>query len=356
MSRPCVRGCTVEGVHYATCADFGRPDGECKGCAPVEARDGVLLCDRCYGRLRRRLEVVPDLVAHLRVICDPLKAARYDRIPVQTSGPDGSPAPVPVDVLDALRDIMHAIQARQLEPGAESDVAYYAALDAVGYLLENYDELANDRDGILQWWQLVMSRDLEDAPGFWTITGALSRWPLEDRRRFAEQPCPECGLRSVAISPPRHRYSLIWLACTSCGWRKNETDDDGLWAAAFGLYAEHDPEREEDSMSTIKKANIETKDVDLSDALAAGIEAVAENEGANAFAAFLVGATPALAEEFAKVADSIAADVRKYQNGDLIAGGARMVAKAIRAAVETTAVLNDLPVAEPAPEPEVAAA
>jgi hypothetical protein len=65
------------------------------------------------------------------------------------------------------------------------------------------------------------------------------------------------------------------------------------------------------------------------------------------FAAFLVGATPALAEEFAKVADQIALDVRqRYQNGSLIAGGARMVAAAIRAAVQTATVLEDMATGE----------
>lgn len=345
--RVCVRGCTVRGEHYAACSSFGQTGGECQGCVPTEARDGVLLCDRCYGKLLRRIEVAPDLVAHLRSIADPLKAAVYDRVMVQGSGSDSAPAPVAADLIDASADIMHAIQAQPLEPGESSDGAYRKALTAVHYLTDHFDTLANDGNAILETWRVVMSAELPEAPEFWTITRALSRWPLEDRPVWAKQPCPECGMRTVKITPPRHRFARTWFACSSCGWRKTDKDDDGLWAAAFGLYAEAGRDEGNDNMGKLG-----IRDIDITVAVREGVQHVIERaeqvEQIGTFgvpAAAVEGAVPALAEQFALVADQVAAEVRgQYANGDLIAGGARLVAAAIRAAGKDgdTSILDHL--------------
>lgn len=339
MTRACIRGCTIAGAHFASCADYGGDGGTCRGCAPVEARHGVMVCDRCYGRLRRRLEDTPDLVAHLRSIVDPLKAQVYDRAIVSGSGPSDAAAPVASDLLDATVDIMHVIGG-YLGSGASSLKGYSQALGAIGRVLDGYDDIANDRDVFLEWWRLVMSASLEDHPDFWTITRALSRWPLEDRRKWASQPCPECGLRAVKITPPQNRYSRTWFACEKCGWRKTEIDDDGLWAAAFGQYAEQDRLYEGSIMGVTQ--NVGSKDIDLTEAIMAGIRHVIENAEAvsklgdyGVPTAAVVGAAPKLAEQFAQLADDLAKHLRdNYQNGDLIAGGARLVADAIRSAVE----------------------
>lgn len=350
--RVCVRGCTVRGVHYASCPDFGSASSapSCSGCAPAPARHDAVVCDRCYGRLRRTLETIPDLVGHLRSIADPLKAQVYDRVLVQGSSPDVSPAPVPADLLDALRDIMDTIGAGQLEPGAAADVAYDHALGAVSFLLDGFDLLAGDEQMFLDWWGVVMAHSVPDSPEFWTVARALARWPLEDRRRWAKEPCPECGLRSVKITPPRHRRAHAWFVCSGCGWRKNDEDDDGLWAAAFGQYAQSDDE----GSVTMAPSGLEPKDIDIAAAIEAGTKYVTEHaeevERAGAlgpFAAFLVGALPALAEEFAGIAEQIADDIRgRYSNGVLIAGGAKMTAQAIRAAVSSSEVLEHLEAAQ----------
>jgi predicted RNA-binding Zn-ribbon protein involved in translation (DUF1610 family) len=344
--RFCIRGCTIRGEHYAACPDFGSGNylPSCRGCAPVAARDGALICERCYSRLRRALEAAPDLVALLRSLADPLKAQVFDRVMVQGSGSSASPAPVPADLLDAVRDIMQTLGGPQLAPGASSLEGYRAALAAVGDVLDQLDVIANDAEAIVDWCEVVLSPSLDGSPEFWTIARALQRWPLEDRRRWARSPCPECGLRAVKVTPPRHRKALTWFACSNCGWRKNENDDDGLWAAAFGQHAEADDERS----TTMGAETLAPKDIDISEALKAGTEYVlahpGEVERAGAlgpFAAFLVGAMPALAEQFASVAEQIASDVRhRYENGTLIAGGARITAAAIRAAVEGSGALE----------------
>lgn len=344
MTRACIRGCMKPGEHFAACPSYGAESGECAGCVPVEARHGTLVCDRCYGRLRRRLEAAPDLVAHLRSIADPLKAQVYDRVMVSGSGPAGSPAPVAADLIDASADIMHVLGAGRLAPGASSFAAYRQALGAVGTILAAYDELANDADAFTVWWRLVMSAELEDHPGFWTITRALSRWPMEDRRKWAAQPCPECGLRAVKITPPRHRRARTWLTCSSCTWAKNDADDDGLWVAMFGLHASDYEEGDtmtQEQTKVQQRAVLEGRDIDLADAIRAGVAFVVENaEAASRIGKFgvpsaaVIGATPQIAEQFAQVAEDIAKQVRRtFANGDLLAGGAKLVAEAIRASV-----------------------
>ena len=129
--RGCIRGCATRDVHFAACPWLGVPEGSeraaamiaanvnpCPGCAPRAARDGVLLCEGCYRRIRRLLGECPDLIAHLRSLVDPLKAAVYDRVMVSSSRPD-LPAPVPADLVDASDDLMRMLQgwAAVVDPG-----------------------------------------------------------------------------------------------------------------------------------------------------------------------------------------------------------------------------------------------
>lgn len=349
LERECIRGCTQRGVHYATCPSYGTDSGDCGGCAPFRARPGAMVCDRCYGRLRSRIELIPDLVAMLRSLADPRKATVYDRQIVSGSAPEGIPAPVAADILDAQVDLLHAIGAGWIRPGAESDEAYEHALRAARPVLLGYDDVANDRDMFMSWWELVMPAEHETHPEYWTVTRVMLKWPLEDRRRWAAQPCPECGMRTVRINPPRHRHALTWFACSHCGWRKNEHDDDGLWAAAFGLYTDNHDEKENPSMKTNPTPAMHPV-LDLGPAVKAGTEyaerliVVHENAAAE-FAAFMVGATPAIAEAFASLAEDVAATARGYEQGALLANGARLVAAAIREAAQDLDADKD---AEPA--------
>lgn len=340
----CIRGCLRRGEHFAACPAFGREDGECRGCVPRSLRDGAVVCERCFYRLRRALEDLPDLVGMLRAKADPLKALDYTRAGQRRGSRDpGSPAPVSVVLLDAIHDLMLGIGVshRDIRPGQDSGDAYEVTLAEVGRVLEMLDAIVADEATAAAWCDFAFRVNGEDER--WTIAGALKRWPLEERARHAAQPCPECGLRSVKVSPPRHKYARLWLNCESCGWRKNELDDDGLWAAAFGF--RHD-DREEGHMA----AKITRADIDTAEAVKAAQEFVEKHpelvKEIGAVAAAVVGAIEALGEQFAKIAEQVAADARAYQNGDLIAGGARMTAKAIRDAASTNAEATAIATAE----------
>ena len=92
--RTCARpGCMTRGKHFASCPDYGKTDGDCRGCVPSEARDGAIICERCYRAVRGAITDAPDLVGHLRSIADPTKSSwNFDRL----SGGSRAELPAPV--------------------------------------------------------------------------------------------------------------------------------------------------------------------------------------------------------------------------------------------------------------------
>ena len=243
--RVCIRGCGVRDAHFAVCPDFGgNGPGDCRGCVPVAARDGALICDRCFTRAQRHLEDVADLVGSLRSKGDPMKSTwNLDRQAVSSSRVE-LPAPIAADLLDASNDIVqglrawallvqfgdgHPWRAEHLEAGITPEDAFEDADGCARVILEAFDRLANDA-------RLIgpLCAFLNDKPGDqWTVAGALAKWPLDDRERWATRPCPECDTRTVRVKPPRGERHPARFRCTTCGWAKSERDDDGLWSEVF---------------------------------------------------------------------------------------------------------------------------
>ena len=264
----------------------------------------------------------------LRSVADPRKATAYDRAVVKGSTPEGVPAPVAADIIDAQIDLFHTLGVQQLRPGAESDEAYALALAAVREVLLGFDLIANDKESFLSWWAAVVPSVRDDFPEYWTVTRVIRRWPLQDRSRWAHSPCPNCHLKTVKIIPPRHRYALTWFECEKCDWRKNERDDDGLWASAFGIHADTTTKE-----NTTMTEHTETH-IDISAALAAGsklAESAAGDEGRAA--AVLLGALPQVCELVAAELERFAKQVRvSFANGDLLSQGVRLAASEVREA------------------------
>lgn len=253
--RVCVRGCTVRDVHFATCPWFGMTDEaveyvsqlantppRCDGCAPRMARDGVLLCEGCYRRLRRLLGETPDLIAHLRSLADPLKAAVYDRVMVSSSRPD-LPAPVSADLVDASDDLMRMLQGwavvvdpglagrAGLAAGTETAEAFDDADLCLQVILADFDVLAN-RTEITDLADAVLHRHSGE-PEWWSVVDALGKWPLDDQPRWAKNPCPECDCKTVRVRPPRRKGEPAVYRCTTCEWESDDREDGGFWAEAF---------------------------------------------------------------------------------------------------------------------------
>lgn len=237
----------MKGEHWAACPDYGREDGACRGCVQVEAREGVLLCERCYRALRRHLEDAADLVGHLRSIADPTKATPYDRIRVDSSRPD-MPAPVAADLIDASDDIVrtmrawalyvqfgeeHPWRAEGLEAGIDAASAWDDVNGCAEVILFDLDSLANNSHQIRALCEGVIDIHRGE-PERWSIADAAARYSLDDQPRWAQAACPECDLMAVRVQPGRNgRPSRYRCATADCDWEANSKDDGGLWASVF---------------------------------------------------------------------------------------------------------------------------
>lgn len=241
--RKCLHGCMVPDAHWATC---GYWDGanDCRGCVGVEARDGALVCDRCFTRSMRMLEDVADLVGSLRSKADPMRSTwNLDRQSVSSSRVE-LPAPVSADLIDASNDLGQGLRAwalvvqfgpdspwraEHLEAGITAEDAWDDADGCARVILDAFPRVVNDSHlaGPLTGFLL-------DPPGDqWTVAGALAKWPLDDRERWATRPCPECDTRTVRVRPPRGERHPARFRCTTCDWSRTERDDDGLWGDVF---------------------------------------------------------------------------------------------------------------------------
>ena len=63
------------------------------------------------------------------------------------------------------------------------------AIGGVGYVLDHFEDLVNDAESIAEWWAVVMAHEVPGAPEFWTISRALNRWPLEERKHWRTGRC-----------------------------------------------------------------------------------------------------------------------------------------------------------------------
>ena len=162
--RACIRGCTQRDVHFAACVRKDAAVDPCRGCAPRECRDGSLICDRCFGRMRALLADTRDLLGRLRAIADPSKATPLDQVRVASSSVEPA-APVGADLLDAI----HAVEI------AES----WAYVDLA--------TVSNDLDTMTWLGQLLLERHapVDGIRSSWSVQDAVDQWGVERRDRNA---------------------------------------------------------------------------------------------------------------------------------------------------------------------------
>lgn len=171
--RVCVRGCKQRDVHFATCdgVGVGGHENTCTGCAPREARDGVLICAGCYGRARRLIRDVDDMLGRLDSLADPMKATPTDKQP-GGGGSVEAPAPVDADILDAITDVSRTLVSWGRFTGRRT-------------IDDAFDDIANDRDDILAFAEGWLDRtpEVDGIRWFWTVADAMAKWGPERRKK-----------------------------------------------------------------------------------------------------------------------------------------------------------------------------
>lgn len=239
----------MKDMHFAECEDFGMTSGEgsCRGCVPREARDGALICERCYRRLRSLLEDAGDLLGHVRSLADPTKAGAIDRS--NPSARPELPAPVAADLIDASDHIMRNLRqwalhlqgygeyvASGLEAGASAAAAFEDASACAEVIVLALDDIVNDLHNVTTLCVGVLDRS-DGEPDTWTLADVAARWRLADTRAsWASAPCPDCDRMTVRVHPARGRIPERYVCqmgqtvpTEECGWEANALDDDGLW-------------------------------------------------------------------------------------------------------------------------------
>lgn len=181
--------------HWANCEYSGpayKGDFPCSGCAPVKCRDGSLICDRCFGRMRRALQDAPDLVGRLRSLADPAKAMQVERR--STTRSVEAPAPVPADLVDAAECVMRTLRtwAVYVDPrsgviggmpaGAGAAAAYDYAHDCSVVIDGALPAIANHAENAVLLGDALLTVHPADEHGerpYWSVVDAVSRYRLE---------------------------------------------------------------------------------------------------------------------------------------------------------------------------------
>lgn len=235
--RDCVRECVQRDVHWANCTrsggDWEEHPERCRGCAPRPARPAALICDRCYGRIRRLLAETPELIERIRSIADPTKAVVYSAVRAVGSR-DEKHAPTPSDILDAVIQITSNMRdwAMYLEPGMFWDAGGAPGVGPVrlpgiaattGVIAQHLDTLANDRDQILRLSEAVLVNHPTADDGVretWSVADAAARWGLERRTNDADW--VEDEIEELVTDIPEWDDPVITLADAAKKVRKNE--------------------------------------------------------------------------------------------------------------------------------------
>jgi hypothetical protein len=93
----CAYGCHIRDGHKPGC------EGECRGCLPRPAADGLALCAWCIRTLERDVAAVPYLVAHMRGAARPNAGAKpYGSDATHADPAEGNVLSAAVDAADEL--------------------------------------------------------------------------------------------------------------------------------------------------------------------------------------------------------------------------------------------------------------
>ncbi len=234
ISIPCfstlfgTRGCRVIGEHMSTCVGIAYDARtaqavECSGCLPQPATRG-LVCESCWERLQAALDLVPDLVPHMRSI---ERGPVPDGPSVQTSKP-GSKVILPVSWIEAdevwasLRDVAFRLDPLELlsvRPGGTTANGF-GSRDSIEHVTDRV-QLAVDI--VRASGDDVVRRDTtaQLAIAFYRrAQRAMRAFPFEEEAHpVAYATCRDCGNRTLERRPPLDHLDPITVRCIhpDCG-------------------------------------------------------------------------------------------------------------------------------------------
>jgi len=217
---------------------------------PKAANHGDL-CDSCYWRMRHALNLIPDLMANMRLKMKP--GGSYDYNERVQGGGDGTPAPLriaPLDSsdalfaklvswVDALAEQLHAsippirtwmgfseVQgSRPVSPIAAHDQA--AQLTA--WFLVRLEEISASSSAVAFHNDVCWGWD--DSPGVYKLTGEYGVEP-RPLRAADKRECPICGRKEIFVAWPDKFICDVRIICGRCKWVA-EPEKYGHYAELF---------------------------------------------------------------------------------------------------------------------------
>lgn len=235
---PCASGCTIRQQHVSDCPDRDT----CRGCLPRSAEHGTL-CRWCYQRLASDVAIVPDLVAHLRIIgaphaqTNPPADGKSYRDPAE--GNILPPAWTAADELHAMLASWALLVLEEHPNGVQM-----AGPDEAGAWHTRYGTVVgiahiNATVRLVQWlstqldwcarqpWAAEMRREVCDA-----VATTSARWPtatMVEEARAVAMPCPRCEMLSLRYAPPSEYRQPFQVTCINPDCARVWTEDEWAW-------------------------------------------------------------------------------------------------------------------------------
>jgi hypothetical protein len=212
----CMSGCKITGQHKSTC------EGECRGCLPRPAEEGVL-CAWCWRRLTTDLAAVPALVVHLREIGKPMAQTnppgdgRSYRDPAESTVIPA--AWLEADSLESLVSswVLLVIEEHPNQPMRGPNAAPWYG-DQVAWLTPHLPWCAR------QDWASIMRGELGR-----DVATLRARWPMltdTEPVRRVDVPCPRCDHMSLMYTPPREAGQPFTVHCDDPDCMKSFSEDE----------------------------------------------------------------------------------------------------------------------------------
>lgn len=222
-----------------------------------------------HGRIRHALNIAPDLTAHI-LSMRTARGTAGEKVHTSTD----PAAPLNVTAVDDADHLMQFLTYWAIEyadrlavrpPRTGTGRRVNGAIE--GFNANTRPDEAHDRIRVLTTWHLLWLEQILTLPHadvepfateIQTIWQLNARWPMEEKPRYSQLPCPDDrhardeSIGRIAMYPPRAHGDDLIIKCEGCG-RYFEADQ---YAHLIEVFAQQAEERRREKISATKSRRI----------------------------------------------------------------------------------------------------